>query len=189
MRNQQQSANDQRLKQAFDRLTQATDDMRKRPVRRSSAMQVPAVRPIVWPRLKDLLRGIRQQQNSSQVGDLGQRADKLANEQQDFYNRMRQQFGNGQGVPDPRNPRAGQQPGAPSRADVEKLAADKERMAQELDDLERDAQRTARDLAGTQPGASSKLREALAGLQQDEVKLRMKYSANWLRQGRGGDAW
>ena len=58
-------------------------------------------------------------------------------------------------------------------------------MAKDLDDLERDAQRTARELAGTQPQASSKLRDALSSLQQDEVKLRMKYSANWIRQGKG----
>ena len=38
----------------------------------------------------------------------------------------------------------------------------------------------------TQPGASGRIREGLAEMQQNEAKLRMQYSARWIRQGQGG---
>jgi hypothetical protein len=176
------SREDARLKQAFDRLSQATDDMRKAassPEQREAGARRAAER---LQEAKDMLRGMRQEQSSTQLGDLAQRADQLANEQQDIYNRMRQQFGSGMGAQ--ASPRSGPQPGQ-TQAGIEKMAQDKERMAKQLDDLERDAQRAARDLTGTQPRASSKLRDALSAIQQDEVKLRMQYSARWLRQGKG----
>jgi len=59
-------------------------------------------------------------------------------------------------------------------------------MAGEVEQLEKDMQKVARDLAGNQPGASARVRDGLSDLQQNEAKLRMKYSANWIRQGQGG---
>ncbi|MGH7246642.1 MAG: hypothetical protein ACREH9_00925, partial [Pseudomonadota bacterium] len=43
--------------------------------------------------------------------------------------------------------------------------------------------------AGTQPGVSSKLREALGNEQQEELKLRMKLNSTYIRQGAGGMVW
>ena len=59
-------------------------------------------------------------------------------------------------------------------------------MLNDLNRLERDMQTAARNMAGTQRGASSKLREALGEMQQNELKLRMKFSAEWIRRGLGG---
>src|SRR5260370_4364066 len=58
-------------------------------------------------------------------------------------------------------------------------------MTAELDQMEKDMQKAARDLAGSQPSASARVREALSQTQQDETKLRMKYSADYIRRGGG----
>ncbi len=172
-----QQGSDQRLKQAFDRLTQATDDMRKSasPNEQGSAGARRAAERL--QEAKDLLRGMRQQQSSNQLDDLAQRADQLAGEQRDFTNKMRRAYNGAQ-------PGAGPQQ-QPGMNDLQQLAAEKDKMGNELESLERDTQKAARDLAGSQPAASSKLREGLGELQQNDVRPRMKLSAQWIRRGRG----
>src|ERR1700682_5997063 len=46
-------------------------------------------------------------------------------------------------------------------------------------------QKAARDLAGTQPSASARVRDGLSDIQQNETKLRMQYSARYIREGQG----
>jgi hypothetical protein len=46
-------------------------------------------------------------------------------------------------------------------------------------------QKAVQNMAGTQPKASSQVREALGDLQQSETKLRMKRSTDWIRRGQG----
>jgi hypothetical protein len=46
-------------------------------------------------------------------------------------------------------------------------------------------QKAARELAGTQPGASARVRDGLSDIQQNETKMRMQYSARFIRQGQG----
>src|SRR5260370_23886464 len=58
-------------------------------------------------------------------------------------------------------------------------------MTADLDPMEKDMQKAARDLAGSPPSASARVREALSQSQQDETKLRMKYSADYIRRGGG----
>ena len=59
-------------------------------------------------------------------------------------------------------------------------------MGAEIGQLEKDMQKAARDMAGTQPGATGRVREALSELQQNEVKGRTESSAQYIRQGMGG---
>jgi hypothetical protein len=54
-----------------------------------------------------------------------------------------------------------------------------------VDKLEKDMQRSARELGSAQPNASARLRDGLAEIQQNEVKLRLKYQADYIRQGMG----
>ena len=65
------------------------------------------------------------------------------------------------------------------------MASGKERMAGDLERLEREVQRASRDLAGTERAASNKLREALGAMQQDELGTRMRRSAEAIRRGLG----
>jgi len=50
-------------------------------------------------------------------------------------------------------------------------------------------QSASRNMAGTQPAASSKLREALGEAQQNELDLRMRKAAELLRNGKGMYTW
>jgi hypothetical protein len=125
-----------------------------------------------------MLNGMRQQQASSQVDELSQRADGLKDQQKDFEQRLKQAFGDGQ------NGRNGTQP-RPGLTQQRQLAEEKDKMAQAVDQLERDMQKAARDLAGTQPAASARVRDGLSDIQQNETKMRMQYSARFIREGRG----
>jgi hypothetical protein len=125
---------------------------------------------------QDALRGMRQQESGNELSDLSRRADQLAGQHGEFVKKMQQVFGSG-GEPRP-------QPGT-SREQVESHARDREQMSNDLNRLENDMQGAVRNLAGTQRNASSKLREALGEMQQNELKLRMKLGAEWLRRGLG----
>lgn len=73
-----------------------------------------------------------------------------------------------------------------SATDQEKaLASEKERLGQQLEQLEHGVQQQAQTLAGSQPDASSKLRQALSDAEQKELALRMQKDAEWMRQGYG----
>ena len=201
-----QSASQQRLEEAFRRLSQATEDMRRASQSASQqssqqagqqtgqqgkqfGQQSDADARRAADRLKeaqDLLNGLQHQEAAQQLGEMGERADKLAEQERDFANRLRQQFG-GESF-DPRNPRSRIQPGT-SREDANKMADEHMRQMNDLDKLERDLQQAVHDLAGTQPGVSSKLREALGTEQQSEVKLRMKLDSDNIRRGYGAYAW
>ncbi len=171
------SPGDRTMRQAFDRLSRATDDMRQaasQPDQREAGARRAAER---LQEAQDLLRGLRRNQTSSQLSDLGDRSDKLFEQQRQFTEKMRQAF-SGQ----PAQAAAGQG----GKEQNQRLAAEKEQMARDLDRLQSDVQRAARALQGTEPRASGKLREGLSEVQQNEVQLRMKYAANWIRNGRGG---
>ena len=65
------------------------------------------------------------------------------------------------------------------------MADEQSKMTGDLEQLEKDMQKAARNMSGTQPSAAKKVRDALAQSQGDETKLRMKYSADWIRRGQG----
>jgi len=125
---------------------------------------------------KSLLSGMRRQESSSQLGDLEQRAEKLAAEQRDLENRMRREFF-------PQGSQA--RPSEQSRQAAEQMAAEKEKMSAEVERLESDMKTSARDLGSTQPDAQARVREGLSEIQQNEIKSRMAASAGWLRRGQG----
>ncbi len=178
---QQNQQNQQQLQQALDRVNQALNDMRSAQQsaqqsgeQGSAGTQAEARRAA--ERLAEaqrMMNGMRQQQASSQVDDLAQRAEGLKDEQKDFEQRLRQTFGDGA------------QQGGRNGSQVRQLAEEKDKMAQAVDQLERDMQKAARDLAGTQPSASARVRDGLSDIQQNETKLRMQYSARYIREGQG----
>jgi hypothetical protein len=69
------------------------------------------------------------------------------------------------------------------------LANDKERLGQELQDLQQQMQQQAQNLQGQQPGVSSKLRKALSDAEGEELALRMKKGAEWMRNGFGSQTY
>jgi hypothetical protein len=207
---QRNNTNDQRLQQALERLAQATDDMRQaqkaaqqngrqgqkgesqqksgqqqsggQPSGQQQSGQAQANARRAAEDLQDaekLLNGMRRQESSSQLSDLAERAEKLAGQQRDFANRLRKEFGsqafqNGPGA------------GAERQQLAEQMASEKEKLADQVDRLETDMKKAARDLASTQPDASARVRDGLSEIQQNEAKRRMAAAANFIRRGQGG---
>src|SRR6266853_61064 len=169
----EQGSTHPRVQQSIDRLKQATDDMR----RATSPQQSEAEARRAADRLKeatDLLGGMRQQQASSRLGSLADETSRLAKEQRDQTDRIRQTFGQQGGQP-------GSQGGMQERR---KLADDRQKLAEDLGRLEKELQDTARELAtNKQNAASTKLREALGDMQQSDLRSRIQRGADWMRRG------
>ena len=179
-------AQSEQLRRAIEQVDQATRQMRQAAGSQSAGTpQSEADARRAAERLKearDLLSGMRRQEAGQQMNDLVEQAEKLAGEQRNFGNKMRQAFGS-QGLLDPNAGRT-----SPNRQQAEQLAEEKQRMTQEVRKLEAEMQRSARAMAGTQREAAGKLREALGNLQQEEVASRMKWSADAIRRGLGAYA-
>jgi len=181
-RGQSSSQQNSQLRQAIERLTRATDDMRQAANSQASQPQAGSAEARrAADRLqeaRDSVSGMRQQESGQELNQLAQQADNLARQQREFVDKLKKAYGEPgtQGRPMP-----GQ-----DGSKGEELAREKEQMLNDLNRLERQMQSAARNMAGTQRSASSKVREALGEMQQNELKLRMKFGADWLRRGLGG---
>jgi hypothetical protein len=178
----------QRLEEAVQHLQQALNNMRQAASSQNTGTpQSEAEARRAAERLeeaKNLLRGMQQQRNDGTVEQLAQRAENLARQQEDFSRRMRRSLGSSS-----LSGREGQQEGAQSgqKESPEKLAQEKEQIAGQTQQMERDLQRAVRDTAG-QRDVANKLREALGELQQKEIASQMNRTAQWLRNGMGAYA-
>jgi hypothetical protein len=166
----------QQLQRAIEQLRQAQQDMRQ-----STSTQNEADSRRAAERLKearDVLAGLRQQQAAGSVDDLARQADAIASRQQESNAKMRRAFG---------APGQQQAQGAtPQQA--EELAREKEQLANDYQRLEQDMGSTARNTLGTNRLLSSKLRDALGQVQQNEINNRLRLSADYLRRGNGAAA-
>lgn len=177
---QQQTA-DPRMQQALERLSRAMDDMRQaeNPQNSSNPDQANAGQRRAAERLqeaRDILNGMQHQNAAGQLDEMARKANELAGHQTDYQNRMRQSFG------------TGVQPGQSTQQNSQ-MAGEKEKMADQLKELQKQMGDAARSLAGAQNPVSTKLREALSEAQQNELELRMRKGAEWIRQGQGSYTW
>jgi hypothetical protein len=171
---QSQNNSDPRVRQALDSLRQADDAMR----RAGSPQRDGADARSAADRLREaanLLNGVQRQQNSGRLDSIAREADRLATAQRDQSDRLHRMFSQD----DSDNSQSGQD--AWNRAQA--LAQDRQRLADDLSQLEKQMRDTARNLASTQQGAASKLRDALGDLDQDDLQTRIQRSADWLRRG------
>ena len=72
-----------------------------------------------------------------------------------------------------------------TREQAEQLAGQRDGELSELKKLEQGMQNAVRDLQGTQRQASTKIREALGNMQQEELARDMQRNAEWIRRGMG----
>ena len=184
MRNQQgqqssdprlNQANAQQMQQMLDRLKQAMDDMRgAASSQQAGTPQGEAQARRAADRLKEaeqMLAGMQNAQAGNEVESLAKQADDLARKQQDFEGQMRRAFGeNSRGV---------------TRDQAEQLAQQKEGELSDLKKLEQGLQNAVRNLQSTQRQASTKLRNALGEMQQQEIARDMQRNADWIRRGMG----
>lgn len=171
-----QGSQSQQLQQAIQRLEQATRDMRQAQAQPQSEAEARRAAERLQEARK-LLSGMRREQTGQQVGEIARKAEELAQHQSDFNKRLREAFG---------SPGAGGQKAAPAgQQHPQELAQEKQRELEEFQRLEREVQQAARDLQGSQREASNKLRQALGEVQQEELPLRMNWTAEALRRGLG----
>jgi hypothetical protein len=119
---------------------------------------------------REMLAGERKQQAAGEMSDLARKTEQLAERQQEFENNLRHMLS------------SGSQPGT-SRQQSAQMHDEQQKLLDELTRLEEEMQRAARDMAGSQPSASSKLRDALGEMQQQELRLKMKWSLEFMRRG------
>jgi len=170
-----QGSPDPRAQQALDRLRQASDDMR----RAASKQQSEAETRRAADRLREatnLLGGMQQQQASGRLDSMARDADGLLREQRDQADRLRKMVGQHG------SPEAAQGP-LDSRQEQSKLADDRQRIADDLSRLQKQMRDAEHELASTQRPASSKLRDALGELEQNDLETRLQKTADWLRRG------
>jgi hypothetical protein len=164
------SASDPRIQQALNQLRQANEDMR----RASSQPQNQADARRAAQRLRDatsLLGGAQRQQQSGRLDALAGEADRLANEQRNQTDRIHA-VSRGQGSTE----------GAGNDS-PQTLADDRQRLADDLSNVEKKMRDAVRDLSSNDRAAASKLRDALRELDQSDLDTRMQRSADWLRRG------
>ena len=172
------SMTNQRLEEAIQRLQRAADDMRNASSDQGNAAQRRAAERLQEAR--DMMAGMEQQQAASSVKQMADRAAQIAEQQRDFERRLRREFGGENGDRT--------MPGQ-STLENENMAKEHERTADQLKQLEQQLTNEQRALAGGQPAIASRLRDALADLQQNELAMRMKKNAEWIRRGLGGTTW
>ena len=171
----------QAAQQALERLRQANDDMRRAASQGTSA----ADSRRAADRLReatDLLGGLQQQDAASRLNSMAKEADQLAAQQKQGADKVRDLIAQQNAAR-----AAGQQQKFPSAQEIDKMVNDRQRVADDLARLTQQLRGTARELAPTQPAASSKLRGALEGLDENDLGTRLQHSADGLVSGRFSD--
>jgi hypothetical protein len=173
------AAGDPRVQRAKEQLDKALEDMR----RAAQGGGDPSSARRAAERMEEAnsqLGSMRRQETSGKLGDLAERADKLAERQRRFEKDLKSSVGSQK----PGQPAIGDTPGM-GKVTNERLAAEKEQIGKEYERLERELQSATRAMAGTRRQAASKLREALGEAQQKELGLRLKFAPEWLKKGLG----
>ncbi len=186
---QQASAQSAAMSRALERLKEAARDMQNAgsPLNQGGQQSEAEARSAAerLREARELLAGARKEQAAEEIKDFAQRSAQLAQEQQEFENNLRRSLGAegqdpGQGPMNMRLPRYyGRDPGGQDGP----LPTEQQKLLDELTKLEDDMQRSARDMAGSQPAASSKLRDALGDMQQQELRMNMKWSLEYMKRG------
>jgi hypothetical protein len=180
---------DPRVTQALERLRAANEAMSRAGAQQGAQQSADAAKSAAQ-RLQeatDLLGGAQKQQASSKLDQLGQQADRLSKEENAEAERVRKLAAAGEQLQKRQQGGAG---GAPTEAELqaaekerESLADARQQMSDGLGQLEKGMRDSARELAGTQPGASGKLRDALSGMDQNDLTNLVQRTADWLREG------
>jgi hypothetical protein len=172
----------QQIQQMMDRLQQAQDDMRasQQAQQKGDQTQADASARRAAERMqeaRDMADRMKRQDTAGQLGDLQERADHLAEHQKEVENQLRQSYEG--------NSKDGKGGNGLNRQQSEAVASELDKNLEDLKKLEQDIQRSARDLRATQPDASTRLRDGVGEIQQNDVERRLQYSSEYVRNGRG----
>jgi hypothetical protein len=170
---------DPRVQQALDRLRAANQAMSRAGAQNSDAAKRAADR---LREATDLLGGAQKQQASGKLDSLGREADRLSKEEGAEADRVRKLAAQGEAARNGSGGISAEQANAMER-ERQSLADARQQMSGDLEQLQKKLRDTARDLAPTQPGAASSLRDALNGMDQNDLPNLVQRTADWLRSG------
>ena len=193
----QAGQSDPRVTQALNRLRQADEEMKRSAAAKSQSSQAGGQQQSVEAARRaaeslrqatNLLGGAQQQQASGKVDSLAREADRLSKEEEAQAGRIQGltkgsgggQSGTGQGGSsgDLTPEQVGQR-----ITERNRLAEERQRLSDDLAQLERGVRDAARSLAPNQPDTAAKLRDALNGMDQTDLGNRVQRTADWLRRG------
>jgi hypothetical protein len=175
-------ASPRQLEQALDDVEQAEEAMRQGASGRPDAARQAAQR---LNAAGQTLEQAQKQRAQAQMSDLANQAKQLAEAHREFSRQLLEAFGKGQQRQDPR---LGPSPGS-SSAGTRRLAEQEQRMADQMEQLQRKLESAAQSMAAGQPEAAQKLRQALGDAEQNELAQRMRMNADWIRRGEGQYTW
>jgi hypothetical protein len=211
---QQNQQNTEAMRRATEALKRSEDAMRQAVDKQDASAQQRAASQLA--EAQNLLKDRVQQQSGSSVSELAEKARQLAASQKDMADRIKDLYGakgintarssetaNGQGQGSPEMPemngpdyaggwyrrRFRQEIGRPATNQEKTLAAENDKLAQQMRQLQQDIERQAQGMASEQPEGSRKLRKALSDAEQEELALRMQKNSDWMRQGFGSQTW
>jgi hypothetical protein len=131
----------------------------------------------------DLLGGLQQQDAAGRLSSMAQTADQLAARQKQQADQVRDLMAQQNAT------RAANRPQKyPSAQEIDKMVNDRQRVSDDLSRLTQQMRDAARELAPTQPAASTKLRSALGGMDENDLGTRLQRSSDQLRSGQFSDA-
>jgi hypothetical protein len=139
----------------------------------------------------DLLGGMQNQQASQKLDSLAQEGDRLATEEKQQADQLRQAFGGQQGQqgqPGQQGQQGsaganGKQGAANKSEELNRLADNRQQMGADVARLEKQMQDAVRDLASGDRPAATKLRDALGNVQQSDLDTRIQRSTQFIRRG------
>lgn len=179
--NQAADSRQQAAQQALDRLRQANDDMRRAVSQNASAADARRAAE----RLReatDLLGGMQQQDAAGRLNSMARTAEQLTARQKQQADHVRDLV-----TQQTADRAAGKKLSYPSAQEIDKMVNDRQRVSDDLGRLTQQMRDSARELAPTQPAASSKLRSALSGMDENDLGTRMQRSSDGLRSGNFSD--
>jgi hypothetical protein len=179
--NQAADSRQQAAQQALDRLRQANDDMRRAVSQNASA----ADSRRAAERLReatDLLGGMQQQDAAGRLSSMARTAEQLTARQKQQADHVRDLV-----AQQTADRAAGKKQTYPSAQEIDKMVNDRQRVSDDLARLTQQMRDGARELAPTQPAASTKLRSALNGMDENDLGTRVQRSSDGLRSGNFSD--
>jgi hypothetical protein len=185
------TAGDPRVQQALSRLRDADEQMRRAASPQSGQAGAQQAANEAARRAAEQLKqatglmgGAQQKQASGKLDSLTREADRIAGEERAQAGRI-QQFAESQHEP---GLSMTQQEMTDRAAERNRMADERQALSDDLARLEKQMRDAARELAPMQSDASGKLRDALTGMDEEELGNRVQRTADWLRRGINPDS-
>jgi len=126
---------------------------------------------------------LQQQDAAGRLNSMAQTADQLAARQKQQADQVRDLMAQQNAART-----AGRTMKYPTAEEIDKMVNDRQRVSDDLSRLTQQMRDAARELAPTQPAASTKLRSALGGMDENDLGTRLQRSSDQLRSGQFSDA-